>query len=483
MPQPQRPPETGEPAPPGPDCLPEAAPAWIVEGESLSQTLGCASGMTSEQAGIEIAGLPPGATFDGSTGVLSWTPALDQAAVWTMTIAVAATGEEVELRIGVADAWHDSDNVPIVDPTRYPTELGLPVFFLDGIPDSRDYIPATLVHGGRSRAVEAKARGATSFDYPKRSFTFSFPKEDKFDEPSKSFFARRKINLHAGFDDNSHVRNHLAFRVWNAMDPGHIQVHSYPAVVYLDGRYWGHYTVIDHIDGFFMEDHGYDQQGDMFKAVSHSADFAGGHDGFEKTGGLLPPGEPGAWKDLDDFIGFVDRADHDEFREGLATFADVRDYEDWWVFVTLIYANDSAGKNNYHFHDDGPFRFIPWDYNASFGQSWSTNRCDADADEDFLDKNRLFQRFHEDETFAAALRSRYAEILGTRVPKETVLEWIDEHAAEIERSALRDERRWDDERGSYFHHGNDWREEVEYIRQWTKARWEIQESRYTTPAP
>lgn len=490
-PGPQGPHLPPSPTPDGPVCSPGAGPAWVLEGETLTFPVSCTSGMALADAQISLKDLPAGATFDETSGVLTWTPGLDQAAVYVPTLEVAATGESVPLKIGVADAWERGDNVPIADPARYTEEYGMPVFFLQGVPTDKDYIPATVVHGGKTYSIEAKVRGDASFSYPKRHFTLSFPKEDKFQEPSRHFVGKRKVNLHSGFDDNSHVRNHLAFELWNAMDPGHIRVQSYPAVLYLDGAYWGHYTVIDHIDGFLMEDHGYTQDGDMFKPVDHTVDWTTQtppHDGFEKTGGLVLPPAPGAWADLDELIRFVDGSSDAEFRDDLDTFLDVRDYQDWWVFVMLVYGEDSVAKNNYHFEDAGPFRFIPWDYNASFGQNWRTVRRDPGATTEFLAKNRLFERLHADPTFRAEIRDRYTRLLDSRVPKETFLQWVDSYAAEIEASARRDERRWKDAYRTYSGWADrtdflTWEEEVAYVRAWAEQRWDNQRLRYANPGP
>lgn len=476
-------------------CMPHAGgPYWVLEGEAVLVTVSCSSGMPREHAELEVGALPEGAAWDAASGEISWTPTLDQAAVYELSLTAMATGETATVKIGVADAWGDPSNVPIVDPLRYTEEFGLPVFFLSPVPLTKEYVPATVVHGGHVYEAEAKVRGAASLDYPKLSYTFKFTKEDKFQEPSRDFRDKRKINLHSGFDDNSYMRNRLAFDTWNRMDPGHIRMQSYSAVLYLDGEYWGLYTIIDHINGFLMEDHGYDQEGDIFKAVDPEANFGlyyGGsrkstpHEGYEKTEGLPLEGEPDAFRDLDEIIHFVEQSGDASFRAELTTWVDLRDYQDWWILSVLLFANDSVNKNSYHYQDAGAMRFIPWDYNASFGQNWRTVRRDPDEDDDFTDENRLFERLRLDPAMRTALDTRYAHLLESRVPVHEMLERIDVITREIERSARRDEQKWGDEYRTFFRWVDrvdfkTWEEEAAYVREWTEARWQIEAERVHT---
>lgn len=473
-------------------CLPEAGgPYWVLEGEPLTITLRCETGLSLAEAGLEIDVLPAGATWSAPAGELTWTPELDQAAVYLITFTAVGTSESTAVKVGVADAWEDPHNVPVVDPLLYTEELGLPVFFLSPVPANKEYLAASVIHGGHVYAAEAKVRGAASLAYPKLSYTLKFTKEDKFQEPSRDFLDKRKINLHCGFDDNSHLRNRLSLDTWNRMDPGHVQMQSYSAVLYLNGEYWGLYTVIDHIDGFLMEDHGYDQHGDLFKATDPEANFslfyrgkrkATPHEGVEKTEGIPLDGEPEAFRDLDDVVRFVEQANVAAFRAEIGSRIDLRDYQDWWMLSVLVYANDSVNKNSYHYHDVGPFRFIPWDYNASFGQNWRTVRRSPEIDEDFTGVNRLFERLVLDPAMRGPLDERYARILAERVPVHEMLARIDQMTREIEPSAKRDEAKWADEYRSFFRWSDrsdftTWEEEVAYVRAWTETRWAIEEAR------
>ncbi|WP_437650477.1 CotH kinase family protein [Sorangium sp. So ce362] len=480
-------------------CEPSGGgPHWLVEGETVTFPVACASGLTLPGEAFELDPLPEGAAYDPVAREVTFSPGLDQAAVHDIEIRVAQTSEVGRVKIGVADNWADPSNVPVVDPARYPEEHGLPVLFLSPVPEAKEYAPATVIYRGRTYAAEAELRGESSLSYPKRSYTLKFPKNDKFSEPGEAggFTDRRKVVLISTFDDNSYVRQRLAYDLWNRLDPEHIQVKTYSAVLYLDGEYAGLYTVADHVDGYLMEDHGYSQDGNLYKAVNHAANFALEnaqgepketlHDGYEKKEGAPPEGEPEAFADLEDLVRFVAESDEATFASEIGSLIDLRDYEDWWIFATFIVANDSAGKNSYHYRDPvagGVFRYAPWDFNASFGQSWETERESASERVEYTSVNLLFQRLLEEPSIGDPLRARYGQVLRGALDDRAIQAIVDGYVKRIDASARRDEARWGEAYRSYegWSGRSDfttYEEEIAYLKAWISERWKHQDGLY-----
>ncbi len=496
-------PDAGTPAQdPGPKatvCAPTGGePRWLQEREALTVTLRCGTGHTAPELRFTVEPLPPGATLDEESGTLRWTPGKDQAAVWLLAITERTTGETGLLKVGVADNWQAPGNVPIADPARYPEEYGLPVLHLSFVDQlsSGHYTAARLVYRGHTYAMEAKYRGATSSSFPKRSYTFKFQDEDRFNEPSLAggFTERKRLVLISPFNDNSYLRPRLAFSLWNRMSPDHLQVKTYSAVLYVNGRYWGLYTVADHVDKGLLKRHGLNKDGDLFKAVDTDANFSRlGPDsepkphlalGYEKKEGLPLSGK-GAYDAIAALTAFVADASGPTFQAGWGSRVEVGDYEDWWIFNTLILGTDSSAKNAYHYRDSaagGRFRFIPWDLDATFGQSWSTHRHPPDRREDFAGDNLLFARMLADPSIAGPLRERYRALLQNELSAGEVLALLDAYAAEIHPSALRDEARW----LKHYRNFERWNtrtdfttheQEVEYLRGWIRERWRVLERR------
>ena len=341
--------------------------------------------------------------------------------------------------------------------------------------------------------IRARKRGAGFWGRSERGHegsTLKFAKDDEFHEPAQDFLGKRRIVLISTFDDNTYIRQRLAYELWNDLDPGHLQIQTYSAVVFLNNAYWGVYTVSDHVDRHFAEDQGLAESGNLYKARTHDANFrltkafsddpkGNPHEGLTKEEGLPQNGEPGAYDDLDDLITWTANSSQQAFAAEVDARIDRRDYEDWWIFVTLIMGDDSAGKNAYHYHDPngGPWRYAPWDFNDSFGQTWQTARKGFDAHPDgYVWANELFARLLDDPGFGPALRARYAAALTDIYDVERVQDRVDELALEVVDSAHRDEELWAGQYQSYG--GWNWRtdfvdhdQEMQYLRQWISDRW------------
>ncbi|MBK7824311.1 CotH kinase family protein [Nannocystis sp.] len=481
---------SGPDLPPPVRCDPEAGgPYWLLEGEPLkTAAITCKTGMKLAGEDFAIDPLPQGAKYDPATATLAWTPGLDQAAVYELTITAVPFAETGTVKIGVADAWDDPKNVPVQDWAIYTEEYGLPVLHLEADPGINPdaYTPATATYRGHVYTSEAKWRGAASLGYPKKSFTVKFGKDDKFNEPELAggFVDKRKLVLISTFDDNAYVRQRLSYEMWNILDPEHLQIQVYSGVVFLNGAYHGLYTFSDHVDGYLMEDHGLSQAGNLYKARTHDANFrvankATPHLGLTKEEGLPLDGQPGAYDDLDELVTWVATSTDAKFHGEIDTRIDRRDYEDWFIFVSLIMADDSAGKNSYHYHDPlmGPWRYAPWDFNDSFGQTWQTARKGFDAQpEGYVWANELFTRLLASKTLGPPLRARYGATLKDVYAVDAILERYDAMVDETAASAVRDEGRWAAEYKSYG--GWNWRtdftsydEEVLFLRQWIIDRW------------
>ncbi|MFP2926537.1 CotH kinase family protein [Pyxidicoccus sp. 3LG] len=490
---------------PRPRCLPTAGgPHWLKEGESLELKLSCATGRRAKGGDFDIEPLPRGARYDKHTATLRWTPGLDQAAVYTLTLSAKGKdkgkdrdkgkGKDDEtgtVKIGVADNWEAPDNVPVVDVSRYTEEYGLPVFHIQGAsqlnPDA--HVPITVTWRGHAHAAEGKLRGSSSLAFPKNSYTVKFTEEDPFNEPGfGGFTQRRSLVLINNFNDNSYLRARLGFELWGQLSPEAIQVKTFSAVVFLDGAYHGLYTVADHVNKHLMAAQGLSRNGNLYKADTGAANFklvdADGvpkrtpHAGFEKQDGKPEAGEPGAFDDLDAVVTYVATASDEDFRTQGPQRIHLRDYEDWWAFVTLLVAIDSDIKNSYHYHDPqgGPWRYIPWDLDGSFGQTWKTQRLRPTAALDTGAENGMFGRILREPTFAGPLRARLSAALYTDLAPALFQARLDALAQEVGPSARRDELRW----GPAYRAFPLWSfrtdfttfdEEVAYMREWVVLRW------------
>lgn len=490
-------------ASPESSCQPDAGgPYAVLEGETVRITVSCA-----QSGALQIDSLPEGATFAADTGRLVWTPNLAQAGRHELVVRDGPAGAPAVIRIDVVDRHDAHDNQP-VDAAHYHEEYGLPVIHLQADKLNNDeYTPATIIYRGHSYVeAQAKLRGATSLSYPKNSFTLKFAKADKFNEPgfAGGFLKKRKVTVTTTFDDNSYLRQRFGYELWNRLDPAHIQVQAYNAVLFLNGRYHGLYTVTDHVDGYLMEDFGHNQDGDLYKARSAHANFRATlngsttpkeslHYGYTKEEGFPEPEEPGAFDNLDEFVRWVIETDPEQLALQAPSRIAVQEYIDWWIFVSFIAADDTISKNTYHYRDPtlagSVWHVVPWDLNHSFGQDWNTERVIATVTRPeglYPRQNNLFEKLLAG-PLAPSMRERYAQVLARQAYAiDDVLALYDQLATEIEPSAQRDARKWGDRYRS-FGHWNDradftsYEEEVQYIRDWLRERHAYLQTIYPSP--
>jgi spore coat protein H len=503
-------PSNGDPSNGGPSvpplsmgaCQPRGAggPFWLTEQDTVQIVLECGTGLALPGDAFQVQNLPPNAVFDPASRTLTFTPGLDQAGVYALDIGISGASERGQVEVQVADRFDAPGNVA-VDPTTYTEEFGLPVLHLSVDPaiNGEDYLPATITYRGHTfEGAEAKFRGTTSIRYPKKSFTLKFTKADRFAETIRlgGFTEKRKITLTTTFDDNSHLRARLAYELWNRIGAAHVQVRGFNAVAYVNGEFAGMYLVADHIDRHLMEDSGLFQDGNLYKARTHDANFRltrfddpqdpklSLSEGLTKEEGTPLEGEPGATADLEALVRWVATATPELFEAELGARVMPREYEDWWLLVSLISAGDSAGKNSYHYRDPRPeapdarFHVVPWDFNDSFGQTWYTDRAGREASrplEELASYNLLFERLLAGSVTREPLLARYGAVLANEWELGSVLQSFDRWAAENETVALRDESKWAasyaaafaDYRSSFTTHV----EELAYVRQWIVDRW------------
>ncbi len=507
-------------------------PYWVEEGATVTATVKCATGRAAPAGSFTLGALPKGATYDDATGTLTWKTTLDQAAVYLIPITGKTWNEVGLLKIGVAEKLDDPANVPIKDPVTYTEEFGLPVFHLTFGPDVDKNLDImkkqqvaldadscklqcgpdlqsamTVVYRGKTYKAEGHYRGASTLWSPQHNYTLRFAKDDKFSEPIMAggrMTKRRRVAIIQTLDDNSYLRNRMAFELWNRMDPNIIRIEHFSAVVYANGKYVGLFEVSDKIDDDMMKRAGQAEAGNLYMGINHNAGFsptvkiesgpmmgtAGARAcpfvGFAKKEGMpescdgLKP-VPTAFEDLSTFVDFVAKSDDTKFRAGLGTVFNVNDYTSWWIHATALVAGDNYGKNAMHYHDpvtNGPWRTVVWDYNATLGQQYDSKRS-LPTEDPMKNINYLWKRMLADSTQGPLMKARYAAVLKNEMKVETVLAAFDAFVKEITPSAGRNERLWGATYKTLYGSTSNAKRtdlttfatEIPYMRSWIQMRW------------
>jgi spore coat protein H len=473
------------------DPVAEAGDPNYLEGETVALAFSCSSGVGLTGFTAELTTDRVGVVFHEDDWTVSWTTGFADGGRHELVLEVWPAGEEAAgalpetavATVWVADAHDHPDNVPPI-PSEYTEEWGLPVVHLQTHgPLTQEHVATTVTFMGHTYTAEMKIRGAVSVNYPKNSYTVRFGDED-LDADALGMGNKDHLVLITPFDDNSYVRQKLAYDLWIAMadhwGADRMTPRTAFVVAYLDGGYWGLYTACDRIDDHFAEEMGLSRDGNLYKAINHDANFyrhdSGGntkstlHQGYTKE-----EGAPDVYTDLDALVAHSADSDHATFVDGAGDWIRTDEFMDWFLFAHHTASDDSAGKNAYLYSDPAnpEFRYVPWDFNHSYGQGWYTYRVDSNTYSDFTWNNGIFAHFHAHDLASGELWDRYSDM---RTAGPLHLDWfftqLDGYYDLIQPSAVRDWAAWGPDYLSYWagSNANDYEAEKAYLYGWLEDR-------------
>jgi spore coat protein H len=464
----------------------------FVEGDTIQFRIWCSETEAKTQE-LSLTGAPENLQFDPTTGNATWlTDGRDagQRDLIVAALGVSGMPETIVLPLRVVDN-PEAANATGPDPATYFEEWGLPVMHVTmmGEPTTTDKAAQFTVRGEQVWG-EIKKRGATSLAYPKNSFTLDFDEELGVDEWEGS--TRGHMVLTSTFDDNSYVRQKLVYDLWRAMADAQgehrLTPRTFFTVLYINGEYVGLYLGSDRIDDEFIRHMDMSGDGNLYKSVTHDANFRLTDEfGETKTDLTLgyekKEGDDADWSDLESLIEFTGTADGVDVLSDGRNYLDRDEFTDWLLLATYALTEDSVGKNAYFYSDapGEPFRYIPWDFNQSWGQAWQTKRKDVDRIPDYTEANRVFEIIESNPALTNELKRRYRALRRPGQPFDPawLQERLDAYYALIGPSAARDWDRWGEDYSTFFRWAeirddhDDWTDyegERAYLEGWVAAR-------------
>ena len=373
-----------------------------------------------------------------------------------------------------------------------------------------------------------RIRGATSANYPKKSYNLKFFDETGEKEDRTILGMRDDISwiLDAMTIDKACVRNRLAMDLWNsyATMPYYFDrekkvrtgTRGHYVEVFLNDSYHGLYCLSEKIDRKQLrlkkstdatstteeQIHGL-----LYKATQWNWTVKMGVNGGPSKNTPPPSYDNNAntgewldcweikypdyetqridWGPLWNLINFCCMTDQDYFESNVASKLDLPVLLDYWLLIEISLAWDNDGKNMYYFcydacdkRDGTRMSIAPWDLDATWGRAWNgLNDKQKDAEMDYRTTRKqssggiiYYNKLEDSETYdwEGMIRDRYHELRSNGlVSKENLLERLETYAELFYSSGarMREEKRWSSEG---YH--EDINADIEYMRDWISRR-------------
>ena len=265
-------------------------------------------------------------------------------------------------------------------------------------------------HGGASRWFQQKGMKLYAREeYGKKRFSHHF-----FESTPVSKFKR--LCLHPFRCSNwlqTGGQEYLAQNIAKNLNIETLAVRE--TVVFINGEYWGIYTLEESKDEHYLEDH-FEVDIDKVNII--------------KYWGVPHYGDPSQWLELFVWMGTADLTQPEDSAFAY-TRVDVPNFIDYMLFETFS-ANLDWPRNNvmiWQAEIDSPFRWIFYDGDGCF------TRVDYQAIKQALDQDlcsRVFQRFIENKSFQEAFRNRYYQLRDTYLSYDYMKTVLDEYGQIVE---------------------------------------------------
>lgn len=319
-----------------------------------------------------------------------------------------------------------------------------------------------------SSAIGVEYRGATSQSYPKKSMEIEFWLDDNGNETQEfsllNLHKGDSYNLQAMYNEKLRINSKTSNELWQKIYPNvHYKndendaksgVQMKYADLFLNGEYRGVYAIGEKVNRKLLKLKKNDNT--EIKGELYKGDQWGGATTFT---GLIPfdnnsdlwdgyeykhPKDIIRWENLYNLIDFVLNEDDETFNATYSSKLDVDNMVDYFIFLNLIRATDNTGKNIYlaKYKKDGPYFYVPWDLDGTFGSIW--DGTEENVVDDLL-FNGLYTRLWQEPGFRSKLAERWAHLRTNIITKENLAEMLNNNMEKLRNSGVyeREARVWE----------------------------------------
>jgi len=245
-------------------------------------------------------------------------------------------------------------------------------------PRDEVYYPANLNYDGVSvEEVGFRTKGNSSLSSAASTGSIRLPfKIDlNYYVEGQELLGEAKFVLNNGFKDPSCMRDYLANTL--AREFGLPAPRASFVNLYINDEHIGLYTLIEAVDGNFVDERFEDDDGDLYKPEPPAGNLTYTGDSAENyEGANLKLNEDTS--DLSTFVELVSALN--DASGDYETVMEVDQALRFLAFHTVLVNLDSylgSGHNYYMYEQEGVFQFIPWDMN----EAWGHFACGCDREE------------------------------------------------------------------------------------------------------
>ncbi len=313
------------------------------------------------------------------------------------------------------------------------------------------------IHGGASRSLPQKAlRLYARGEYGGSWFNYQF-------FPDKTIDRYKRIVLRNSGNDWTSIlfRDAFIHKLLDGVDLDHLS--SRPAIVFINGEYWGIHNIRDRVDKYYLETH--------HIVDPESVDLLSGNS-------EVIEGDPWHYTAMLDYIKSTNLTDP-EHLQVLRTLMDVDNHLTYVAFNVYIGNTDWPGNNIDYWRPripGGKWRWIVYDTDFGFGlfdgiHAHTLNTLAMAMDENGLGwpnppwSTLIFRKLMNNQDAREYFISRIADLMNTIFVSDLVVRLLNEMETEYEPEIMEHFRRWIPFRSIFG-----WRGDVEQLRTYATQR-------------
>lgn len=215
-----------------------------------------------------------------------------------------------------------------------------------------------------------KFKGNSSYNNPSNKKPFRIDLAEYVD--NQSFDGLKKLVLNNAFKDPTFLREKLMLDFMN--QHGINVPRATFARLYLNGKYWGLYSVVEDVNKTFLEDRFGNKDGNLFKGdPKGTLVWKGAQQSLYESDYELKTNETeNNWSDLIGLLNALNNSSNLQLADSLGKYMNLESWFSYWAAHNLFVNLDSyigSGHNYFLYHNSASnkFEWITWDVNEAFG--------------------------------------------------------------------------------------------------------------------